>query len=87
MKTSSILKSFTLAIALGSASLFSGGCSHSGLEYDFLAPPAYSSTENNQRVLRNAANDWSQAVEDFDRTVTMTRPAGTLTSWHISSSD
>jgi len=85
--TSSILKSFAVAIVLGSASLFNGGCSHSGLEYDFLAPPAYTSTENNQRVIRNMANDWSQAIEDFDRNVTMTRPAGTLTEWHISSSD
>ena len=88
MKTSSIFKSFALAFVLGSASLFSGGCSHSsGLEYDFLAPPAYSSSENSQRSLRNAANDWSQAIEDFDRNVTMSRPAGTLTPWHVSSSD
>ncbi len=87
MKTSSIFKSFALAFGLGSASLFSGGCSHSGLEYDFLAPPAYSSSENTQRGLRNAAYDWSQAIEDFDRHVTMTRPTGTLTSWHVFNSD
>ena len=87
MKTSSIFKSFAVVVLLGSASLFSVGCSHSGLEYDFLAPPAYSSSENTQRNLRNMANDWSQAIEDFDRDVTMSRPTGTMTTWHVSNSD
>ena len=87
MKTSALFKSLAAAIVLGSAALFTTGCSHSGLEYDFLAPPAYSSSENSQRTLRNAAFDWSQAIEDFDRNVVMSRPATTLTEWHVSSSD
>lgn len=87
MKTSALFKSLAATIVLGSAALFTAGCSHSGLEYDFLAPPAYSSSENSQRALRNAAFDWSQAIEDFDRNVTMSRPATTLTEWHVSSSD
>jgi hypothetical protein len=76
------------ALAVGAAALCSTGCqSHSGLEYDFLAPPAYSSGENAQRTLRYMAYDWSQAIDDFDRQVVMTRPGSQLTGWNVVRSD
>jgi hypothetical protein len=87
MKTSTVLKTLTVALTLGGASLFSGGCAKTGLENDYFAPPAYSSAENVQREFRYANYDWSQAIDDFDRNVTMSRPASTLTRWHVSSSD
>jgi hypothetical protein len=87
MKTSSVLKTLAVALLLGGGSLFTTGCSHSGLEYDFLAPPAYSSSENSARIWRYAAFDWNQAIEDFDRDVTMTRPGSRMTMWDIRHSD
>jgi hypothetical protein len=84
MKIAFGLKALAGGVILGGAALCSGGCqSHSGLEYDFLAPPAYSSGENFQRQLRYAAYDWSQAIEDFDKQVVMTRPGSHLTGWNI----
>ena len=89
MKTGFVLKTLAGGLMLGGAALLSGGChsSQSGLGYDFLAPPAYSSGENAQRQLRYAAYDWSQAIEDFDKQVVMTRPGSHLTGWNIVHSD
>jgi hypothetical protein len=87
MKTSSALKSLAMAAVVAGSALFSTGCAKTGLEYDFLAPPAYSSAENMQREFRYAQYDWSQAIDDFDRDVTMSRPSSELTKWHVRQSD
>ena len=83
----SVLKTLAVAVLLGGTSLFTTGCSHSGLEYDFLAPPAYSSSENFHRQLRYAAFDWNQAIDDFDKDVVMTRPGSHMSEWNIVRSD
>ena len=87
MKTSSVLKSLAMAAVVAGSSLFSTGCAKTGLENDFFAPPAYSSAENLQREFRYANYDWSQAIDDFDRVVTMSRPSSDLTRWHVGQSD
>ena len=85
MKASSFIKSAVFVAAMGALSLT--GCSRSGLEVDPLAPPAYTSTENAQRQQRYIAYDWSQVIEDFDKNVTMNRPASEMTIWHVRTSD
>ena len=87
MKTSTALKSLAAALLMAGSTLFAGGCAQSGLGWDPLAPPAYSSSENSQRIWRYAAFDWSQAIEDFDRNVTMSRPGSRFTVWNVSHSD
>jgi hypothetical protein len=87
MKNSSVVKSLAVAVLLGGASLFSTGCAKTGLEYDFLAPPGYSMGENFQRQGRNAQIDQNQLIEDFDKDVTMSRPASELTKWHVRTTD
>ena len=64
-----------------------GGCAKTGLEHDFLAPPGYTSSENAQRIGRYIAYDFSQAIDDFDKDVLMTRPSSRLTLWDVSQSD
>ena len=54
---------------------------------DLLAPPAYTTGENAQREFRYAAYDWSQAIEDIDKDVLMTRPSSRLTNWNVRESD
>jgi hypothetical protein len=87
MKTSSILKSVTLSLALGSSVLLLGGCAGGSLGADPLGPPGVSGFENAQREWRYAAYDWSQAIDDIDRDVTMTRPSSKLTHWNVRQSD
>jgi hypothetical protein len=87
MKTSSVLKTLAVAVVLGGGSLLTTGCAKTGLENDYFAPPAYSSAENVQREIRYGNYDWSQAIDDFDRHVTLSRPSSTLTRWHIAQSD
>ena len=87
MKTSSVFKSFAMAVVVAGSALFSTGCAKTGLENDFFAPPAYSSGENIQRQIRYAQFDWSQAIEDFDRNITMSRPSSELTLWHVRQTD
>ena len=87
MKSSSTLKSLAIAALLGAGSLFSTGCAKTGLEYDFFAPPGYSSGENFQRQIRFAQYDWNQAIDDFDKDVLMTRPASEMTIWHVRTTD
>jgi hypothetical protein len=83
------LKSLGIMTMLGAASLLSQGCqqSSSGLQADLLGPPAYSSAENASRQLRYAAYDWQQAIDDFDKNVTMTRPGSFMSTWNVSHSD
>ena len=87
MKTSTTLKSLLVVALIGGASLFTTGCAKTGLENDYFAPPAYSSVENYQRERRYADYDWSQAIDDFDHVVTMSRPSSELTKWHVRQSD
>ena len=87
MKTSSAFKTLALLVFVGGASLFTGGCAKTGLEHDFLAPPGYTSSENAQRIGRYIAYDFSQAIDDFDKDVLMTRPSSRLTLWDVSQSD
>ena len=87
MNISTTLKSLVATAVIGAASLFSTGCIKTGLENDYFAPPAYSSIENYQRERRYADYDWSQAIDDFDHDVTMSRPASELTKWHVRTSD
>ena len=88
MKIAFGLKTLAGGLILGGCALCGAGChSNSGLGYDFLAPPAYSSGENFHRQLRYAAYDWSQAIDDFDRQVVMTRPGSAMSTWNIVRSD
>ena len=87
MKNSATLKSLAAALVLGGSSLFIGGCANDGLRPDLLAPPAYTTGENAQREFRYAAYDWSQAIEDIDKDVLMTRPSSRLTNWNVRESD
>jgi hypothetical protein len=81
------LKSLGIMTMLGAVSLLSQGCQQSGLQPDLLGPPAYSSGENASRELRYAAYDWQEAIDDFDKNVTMTRPGSFMTTWNVSHSD
>jgi hypothetical protein len=84
------LKSLGIMTMLGVASLLCQGCqqsSSSGLQQDLLGPPAYSSSENNSRELRYAAYDWQEAIDDFDKNVTMSRPGSFMSTWNVSRSD
>jgi hypothetical protein len=88
MKTSAICKSLAVMALLGSAALFSTGCSHEhGLHNDIFGPPGYTSGENAQRQLRYAAFDFQEAIDDFDKNVTMSRPGSMMTEWNILRSD
>ena len=40
-----------------------------------------------QRIGRYIAYDFSQAIDDFDKDVLMTRPSSRLTLWDVSQSD
>ena len=86
MKTSAFIRSLSLSVALGGSIFMLGGCS-GGFVFDPLAPPAVSGIENAQRESRYAAYDWSQAVDDFDRDVVMTRPSSKLTHWNVRQGD
>jgi hypothetical protein len=82
------LKSLGIMAMLGAAALLTQGCQQQGgLQTDLLGPPAYTSGENASRELRYAAYDWQQAIDDFDKNVTMTRPGSTMTTWNVSHSD
>ena len=85
MKTSAVIKSLAVALVLGGSSLVLGGCSN-GVP-DLLAPPAYSSAENSQRIWRYADYDRAQMIEDFDFNVTMTRPHSYGTVWNLAHHD
>ena len=87
MKTSSILKSVTLCVALGASVLMLGGCAGGSLGADPLGAPGVSGIENAQREWRYAAYDWSQAIDDFDRDVVMTRPSSKLTHYNVLQGD
>jgi hypothetical protein len=87
MKTSAILKSVTFSLVLGGSVLLLGGCAGGGLGADPLAPPGATGFENAQREWRYAAFDWSQAIDDFDRDVTMNRPSSKLTRWNVRQGD
>jgi hypothetical protein len=86
MKTSTLKFLVTTAVLFG-GSLAMTGCAKSGLEWDPLSTPAYSASENFHRQTRVAAYNWQQAIDDFDRDVVMSRPASTLTKWHVRQSD
>jgi hypothetical protein len=86
MRTSPIVKSLVVTLLLGASALFLGGCAH-GVGWDPLAPPAVSGFENAQREGRYAAFDWSQAIDDFDRDVVMSRPSSKLTHWNVRQGD
>ena len=87
------LKSLGIMAMLGAAALLTQGCQEhsdsqqSGLQQDLLGPPAYTGCENASRQLRYAGYDWQQAIDDFDKNVTMTRPGSTMTMWNIQHSD
>ena len=87
MKTSAICKSLAVMALLGPVALLSTGCSHGGLHSGLLDPPAYTAGENMHREWRYAGFDWQQAIDDFDKNVTMTRPGSMMTEWNISRSD
>ena len=74
-------KSLLFAATLASFALTFGGCT------DWLAPPAYSSSENSQRIWRYMDYDRAQLIEDFDRDVTMTRPHSSMTMWDLAHHD
>jgi hypothetical protein len=82
-----VVRSLAIAALIGGAAMLAGGCSHSGMEDGFLAPPAYSAGENMHRQWRYAGYDWQQAIDDFDTQVTMTRPGSNMTHWNLSHSD
>lgn len=86
MKTST-LRFLVTAVVLSAGSVAMTGCAKSGLEWDPLSTPAYSTSENFHRQLRMAAYNWQQVIDDFDRDVAMSRPASTLTKWHVRQSD
>ena len=85
MTTSRVIKSLALALLLGGSSIGIGGCA-TGMP-DLLAPPGYTSSENAQRIWRYADYDRSQAVDDFDRQITMTRPHSFTNPWALSHHD
>jgi hypothetical protein len=83
---------FAILKPLAATGLFSivvvaSGCSNSGLHTDVLGPPGYTASENATRQLRYAGFDFEQAIDDFDKNVTMTRPGSMLTTWNISRND
>jgi len=79
------MKSLALALLLAGSAFIFGGCATGAP--DLLAPPAYSSTENAQRIWRYADYDRSQLIEDFDRNVSMTRPHSMMTFWNLAHHD
>ncbi len=87
MSNPAIIKSLTAALVLTGSGFFLGGCAQGGFASDPLAPPAYSSSENAQRIFRNMDFDRAQLIDDFDAHVFMTRPASKLTKWNVMSFD
>ena len=48
-----------------------------------LAPPAYSPRERYQQIGRNWDYEGRQAVDEWDRSVALLRPASRLTIWNV----
>ena len=79
------MKSLALALLLAGSAFIFGGCATGAP--DLLAPPAYSSTENAQRIWRYVDYDRSQLIDDFDRQVSMTRPHSFTNPWALTHHD
>ena len=77
----------TLGLVLGGSVLTLGGCAGGNLGQDPLGPPGVSGKENAQREWRYAAYDWSQAIDDFDRDIVMSRPSSKLTHYNVRQGD
>ena len=61
-------------LALAAFPMLAGGC---------LAPPAYTARERYQQIGRNWDYEGRQAVEEWDRSIALLRPASRLTIWNV----
>lgn len=74
------MKKLAIVVMVAGLGLVGSGCTQNNV--DWGSTPAYSSRENNQRIMRNWNYEGAQMVDDVDSALLLV-PASGMTMWNV----